>query len=154
MKALKTLVVALSVTLWLPMVAQAAEESAPSAEEQTPPAADATASAKCLEAVVNPVTGYAICTNPRGAPVNETWTVYEHASGYGTRLCPQLRRQIRVPQGETMLRLPPEWCPDSSTLLVQQRVVEWRVSFDCDEVQLKNARRPIRSRQRLLGLRS
>ena len=101
MKALKTLVVALSVTLWLPMVAQAAEESAPSAEEQTPPAADATASAKCLEAVVNPVTGYAICTNPRGAPVeppppasfqrpckprahdDETWTVYEHASGCG-----------------------------------------------------------------------
>jgi hypothetical protein len=100
-KIFKTLTVALGVALWLPLVAQAAEESAPSAEEQAPPPADSTASTKCLEAVVNPVTGYAICTNPRGAPVappppasfqrpckprahdDDAWTVYEHASGCG-----------------------------------------------------------------------
>ena len=64
MKMVKAVMVALGVILWLPLAALAAEES-----EQTPPAADATASAKCLEAVVNPVTGYAFCTNPRGAPV-------------------------------------------------------------------------------------
>jgi len=99
-KIFRTLVVALSVTLWLSLAVQAAEESAP-AKEQTPPAADSTASAKCLEAVVNPVTGYAFCTNPRGAPVEppppadfqrpckprvhdaDPWTVYEHASGCG-----------------------------------------------------------------------
>ena len=92
MKVLKTLVVALGVTMWLPMVAQSAEESAQTAEESAPPA-------KCLKAVVNPVTGHAICVNPRGAPVeppppsafnrpckprahdNEDWTVYEHGSG-------------------------------------------------------------------------
>jgi hypothetical protein len=57
------------------------------------------APAKCLEAVVNPVTGYAFCVNPRGAPVepppraslnrpckprvhdNDAFTVYEHWSG-------------------------------------------------------------------------
>jgi hypothetical protein len=100
-KIFKTLVVGLSVTLWLPLAAQAADESAPSAQEQTPPAKDATASAKCLEAVVNPVTGYAVCTNPLGAPVEQPpradyqrpckprahdadpWTVYEHSSGCG-----------------------------------------------------------------------
>jgi hypothetical protein len=54
-KDLKTLVVALGVTMWLPMVAQSAETS--------------TTPAKCLEAAVNPVTGYAVCMNPRGAPV-------------------------------------------------------------------------------------
>lgn len=92
MKCLKTLVVALSVTMWLPMVAQAAEEPAQSAEESaTPP--------KCLKAVVNPVTGHPICVEPRGAPVeppppsaynrpckprahdDDAWTVYEHGSG-------------------------------------------------------------------------
>jgi len=100
-KIFKTLVVALGVTLWLPLAAQAAEESAQSTEKQAPPSADSTASAKCLEAVVNPVTGYAFCTNPRGAPVEppppadfqrpckprahdaDPWTVYEHASGCG-----------------------------------------------------------------------
>ena len=42
--------------------AQSAEESAKSAEKPaTPP--------KCLEAAVNPVTGYAVCVNPVGASV-------------------------------------------------------------------------------------
>lgn len=62
MKDLKTLVVALGVTMWLPMVAQSAETSSQSAETSATPA-------KCLEAAVNPVTGYAVCINPRGAPV-------------------------------------------------------------------------------------
>lgn len=73
-----------STTPELPTVAPSAEKSA------TP--------AKCLEAAVNPVTGDAVCINPRGAPVeapppsslhpckprphdNEPWTVYEHWSG-------------------------------------------------------------------------
>jgi hypothetical protein len=88
-KVLKTLVVALSVAMWLPMAAQSAEKSAQPGEKSATPA-------KCLEALVNPVTGYAVCVNPRGAPVdsppppsqpckprpheNETGTVYEHWS--------------------------------------------------------------------------
>jgi hypothetical protein len=95
-KNLKTLIVALGVTL-LPMVAQSADTAtqpaaAPSKETSAAPA-------KCLEAVVNPVTGYAFCVNPRGAPVespsrstlnrpckprahdNDAFTVYEHWSG-------------------------------------------------------------------------
>lgn len=71
-----------STTPEVPAAAQSAEKSA------TP--------AKCLEALVNPVTGYTLCVNPRGAPVeappppsqpckprphdNETGTVYEHWS--------------------------------------------------------------------------
>ncbi len=92
MRVLKTLVVALGVTLWLPMAAQAEEESASSAEETGAPA-------KCLKAVVNPVTGHAIYVDPRGAPVeppppeafnrpckprahdDNPWTVYEQGSG-------------------------------------------------------------------------
>jgi hypothetical protein len=54
------------------------------------------APAKCLEALVNPVTGYTLCVNPRGVPVEqaappkepckprahdqEIGTVYEHWS--------------------------------------------------------------------------
>jgi len=97
-KYLKTLVVALSVTMWLPTVAQCAEESAQSAEKSAEPAEGSTTPAKCLVAEVNPVTGHAVCVNPRGAPVeppsasalhpckprahdNDSWTVYEHWSG-------------------------------------------------------------------------
>jgi hypothetical protein len=62
-KGLKALVVALGVTLWLPVVAQSAEQATQSAEKSGTPA-------KCLEAAVNPVTGFAFCINPRGAPVD------------------------------------------------------------------------------------
>jgi hypothetical protein len=88
-RQLTTLAVALGVTLWLPMAGYAADEAGPSAEPQEAPA-------KCLEALVNPVTGYTLCVKPRGAPVeqaspskepckprdhdNETGTVYEHWS--------------------------------------------------------------------------
>ena len=100
MKVLKTLVVALGVTLWLPMAAQSAESAAEPAEKPAESAGTSATPVKCLEAVVNPVTDYAFCTNPRGAPVesppvsalqpckprahdNEDWTVYEHWSGCG-----------------------------------------------------------------------
>jgi uncharacterized protein (DUF2342 family) len=61
------LVVALGVALWLPIAAQSAEESAPAVEKPVPSAEKSATAAKCLEAAVNPVTGYAICVNPRGA---------------------------------------------------------------------------------------
>jgi hypothetical protein len=93
LKTLKTLVVALGVTLWLPMATVHREESAQSEEKSAAPA-------KCLEAAVNPVTGFAFCINPRGAPVdpppvsslhpckprahdNDPMTVYERWSGCG-----------------------------------------------------------------------
>jgi len=60
---LKTLVVALGVIFWLPTAARSAEETG-SSDSATP--------AKCLEAAVNPVTGDAICVNPRGAPGRAT----------------------------------------------------------------------------------
>lgn len=91
MTHLMALMVALAVTFALPVVAQSADEPAQSAEQPAAPG-------KCLEAVVNPVTGFAFCTNPRGAPVEsppksaykpckprghdeDPWTVYEHYSG-------------------------------------------------------------------------
>jgi hypothetical protein len=86
---LKTLVVALGVTSGLLMAAQAEDKPVTSADAQAAPA-------KCLEALVNPVTGYTLCVNPRGAPVEqaappkapckprehdqEIGTVYEHWS--------------------------------------------------------------------------
>jgi hypothetical protein len=93
-KHISTLVLALGLTLWLlPMAAPSAEESAQSEDGSAP-------AAKCLEAAVNPVTGDAVCVNPRGAPVepppksayqpckprahdDDPFTVYEHASGCG-----------------------------------------------------------------------
>ena len=91
MKGLKTLVVALGVTMGLLLAAHSEEQSAQSAEKSATPA-------KCLEAAVNPVTGDAVCVNPVGAPVapppksafqpckprahdNNAWTTYEHSSG-------------------------------------------------------------------------
>ncbi len=85
------LVVALGVTLGLPLVAHAEEQSAQPADKSATPA-------KCLEAAVNPVTGDAVCVNPVGAPVapppkaafqpckprahdKDAWTTYEHSSG-------------------------------------------------------------------------
>jgi hypothetical protein len=93
-KHIKTLVVALGIAMWLlPTVGQSEEQSTQSTEGSAAPA-------KCLEAAVNPVTGDAICVNPRGAPVepppeaafqpckprahdSDPWTVYEHSSGCG-----------------------------------------------------------------------
>jgi len=90
---LKALAVACGVMLWLPTAAQSPDETGGTAQDTAKPA-------KCLEAAVNPVTGDAICVNPRGAPVepppkaafqpckprahdSDPWTVYEHASGCG-----------------------------------------------------------------------
>jgi hypothetical protein len=86
---LKTLVVALGVTIGLQLAAQAEDKPASSAGEHAAPV-------KCLEALVNPVTGYTLCVNPRGGPVEqapppkepckprahdqELGTVYEHWS--------------------------------------------------------------------------
>jgi hypothetical protein len=86
---LKTLVVALGVIVGLQLAAQAEDKLAAPADAQGAPA-------KCLEALVNPVTGYTLCVNPRGAPVEqasppkepckprahdqEIGTVYEHWS--------------------------------------------------------------------------
>jgi hypothetical protein len=86
--------VGLAALLWLPTLAQAADGADEAANQQ-----DAAPAPKCLEAVVNPVTGFAFCTNPRGAPVepppkeayqhpckprahdDDPGTVYEHYSG-------------------------------------------------------------------------
>jgi hypothetical protein len=92
-KSLSTLVVALGLTIGLQAAALSAEQVAQSQDGGPKPA-------KCLEAAVNPVTGYAVCVNPVGAPVdpppvsslqpckprehdNEAWTTYEHYSGCG-----------------------------------------------------------------------
>jgi hypothetical protein len=92
-KNLSGLILVLGLTLALPAVAQAAEQAAQSQDGGAKPA-------KCLEAAVNPVTGYAVCVNPVGAPVDpppvsslqpckprahdsEAWTTYEHYSGCG-----------------------------------------------------------------------
>ena len=68
MSNLKMVLIAASAALWLPMathVAAQADDGAdkPDAEQEQ------AAAPKCLEAAVNPVTGHAICVNPRGAPV-------------------------------------------------------------------------------------
>ena len=105
------LVVALGVTLWLPVAAhsktsippaetpgQSAETSSKPTETPAQPAEKSAAPTKCLEAAVNPVTGLAVYVNPRGAPVDapppssfhpckprpqdkEAWIGYEHSSG-------------------------------------------------------------------------
>ena len=99
MRVLKTLIVALSVAVLLPMAARSEEKSAPPAEQSAPASKSAEAPAKCLKAAVNPVTGHAICLEPRGAPVDppertslqrpckprahdsDPFTMYEHWSG-------------------------------------------------------------------------
>ena len=78
--------------IWLSVAAQAADKDGQSSEAEAPPS-------KCLEALVNPVTGFAFCVNPRGAPVDpppaeafkrpckkrahddDPFTVYERYSG-------------------------------------------------------------------------
>ncbi len=91
MKYLTTLAVASSIALGLAAAAATAETADKSAEAGVQP--------KCLEAAVNPVTGFAVCVNPPGAPVeqiprstlnrpckprahdDDPFTVYEHWSG-------------------------------------------------------------------------
>jgi hypothetical protein len=69
-KKLNVLIVALSVTLLLPMASQSEEKSAPPAEQSTPAEKSAEAPAKCLKAAVNPVTGRraALLSIRRNAP--------------------------------------------------------------------------------------
>ena len=97
MKHLRTLIVALGVTMLLPVAAQSADTATqPADTTATQPGEAAATPAKCLEAAVNPVTGSAYCVNPRGAPVEPphasrsivlaspgrtTFTVYEHCPG-------------------------------------------------------------------------
>ena len=93
MKRIGTLTVVLGLAICLPTTAKAAEQQPQSADQGVKPL-------KCLEAAVNPVTGFAVCVNPVGAPIdpppladfqpcksrthdNEAWTTYEHWSGCG-----------------------------------------------------------------------
>ena len=64
MKNLKMLLIAANAALWPLVTTQAADspDKADKSQEQA-------AAPKCLEAAVNPVTGHAVCINPRGAPV-------------------------------------------------------------------------------------
>jgi hypothetical protein len=88
------LLIGLGAALWLPVTAQAADNADKPTTEQEQAAAP-----KCLQAAVNPVTGHAVCINPRGAPVDpppaeafnkpckprghddDPFTVYERYSG-------------------------------------------------------------------------
>jgi hypothetical protein len=88
-KDLMTLVVLLGVAISLSVAAHAEGDTTES-QAKAP---------ECKEAVVNPVTGYTFCINPRGAPVEpparsalqrpckprahdaDPFTVYEHWSG-------------------------------------------------------------------------
>jgi hypothetical protein len=94
----KTLAVAAGLILSLGVAGQAADETVPPKSE-APPAGQAAAAPKCRKAVVNPVTGHAICLEPKGAPVDppersalqrpcpprahddDPFTMYEHWSG-------------------------------------------------------------------------
>ena len=98
MKHLRTLIVALGVAMLLPVAAQSADTATQPSDTTATQSAETPAPAKCLEAAVNPVTGFAFCVNPRGAPVesppreslnrpckprahdNDAFTVYEHWS--------------------------------------------------------------------------
>ncbi len=94
MPHLKILAFVLCLTASFPAAGLAAESSDQSTQETA-------AAPKCLKAAVNPVTGHAICLEPKGAPVeappveayqrpcpprahdDDPWTIYEHASGCG-----------------------------------------------------------------------
>jgi len=98
-----TLALSTIIGTWLgaAALAQNAEPTSTTPEVPTAaqPAEGSATPAKCLEAAVNPVTGHAVCVNPRGAPVeppppsafnrpckprahdDDPWTVYEHGSG-------------------------------------------------------------------------
>lgn len=68
----KILLMAAIAAAGMSLGAQAAEDGAaedsPAQAKQAPPAETA-AVQKCRKATVNPVTGHAICVDPRGAPV-------------------------------------------------------------------------------------
>jgi hypothetical protein len=96
---LKTFVVAVGIALWLPVAALSAEETTQPPEKPVQSGKAAAPAPKCLKAAVNPVTGFAICLEPKGAPVDppersalrrpckprahdaDPFTVYEHWSG-------------------------------------------------------------------------
>ena len=98
MKVLIALAAAASVMLCLPAGIEAAEGGG-GPSEKPGGAGEQSAAPKCLKAAVNPVTGHAICVEPRGAPVDppsaaafnrpckkrahddEAFTVYERYSG-------------------------------------------------------------------------
>jgi hypothetical protein len=67
----KLLLIGLGAALWLPMAAHATEDGGVPAKQDAQSSKEEQAVApKCLEAAVNPVTGHALCINPRGAPVD------------------------------------------------------------------------------------
>jgi hypothetical protein len=98
-KHLKMLAVAATLALLMPLTAQSAEEAAQPSKDSAQAEAAAATPPKCLKAAVNPVTGHAICLEPKGAPVDppersalqrpckprahdaDPFTVYEHWSG-------------------------------------------------------------------------
>jgi len=64
------LLIALGAALWLPMAVNAAEDAGGAAKQAQPGEEQQATAPKCLQAAVNPVTGHAVCVNPRGAPVD------------------------------------------------------------------------------------
>jgi hypothetical protein len=98
-KKLKMLGVVVGLALLMPVAAQSAEETAEPAKEPAQSSESAATPPKCLKAAVNPVTGHAICLEPKGAPVDppersalqrpckprarddDAWAMYEHWSG-------------------------------------------------------------------------
>ncbi len=92
MKNVRRTLLAIGILLSLPVAGQCGDSPTPAEKPAAAPPV------KCLEAAVNPVTGHAVCVNPRGAPVDpppvsalkpckprahdkDGWTTYEHWSG-------------------------------------------------------------------------
>jgi len=94
----KLFLIAAGAALWLPMAAQAVNDEGKSTN-QSAQSTEEPGAVKCRKALVNPVTGHAICIDPKGAPVDppprealqrpcpprkhddDPWTTYEHWSG-------------------------------------------------------------------------
>lgn len=71
MRPMRLTLIGLGAVVLLPLVVQAAEDADTPAKPQARAIEERQAAApKCLQAAVNPVTGHAICVNPRGAPVD------------------------------------------------------------------------------------
>lgn len=71
MRTTRLLLIGLGAALWLPLAAHAADNvEGPAKPEANTSEEQQAAAPKCLEAAVNPVTGHALCINPRGAPVD------------------------------------------------------------------------------------